>query len=130
MTAVLLSARDLRIGFGGIRAADGVDLDVLTGERLAIIGPNGAGKTTFINLCTGYLRPLSGRVTFDGHEIVGRTPREITRLVVLEAVRDAEAVEEWLGEQARPRCRADQRERWEVERDGSRPRPAYCGTAG
>jgi branched-chain amino acid transport system ATP-binding protein len=37
-------------------AADGIDLDVLEGENLAIIGPNGAGKTTFLNISTGYLR--------------------------------------------------------------------------
>ena len=55
-TSALLEARGLRLAFGGVRAADGVDLDVLRGEFLAIIGPNGAGKTTFINMATGYLR--------------------------------------------------------------------------
>jgi len=80
MTATpLLSVRDLHIHFGGIRAADGIDLDVFEGETLAIIGPNGAGKTTFINLCTGYLRPTSGSVRFQGRPIVGMAPRRITR---------------------------------------------------
>ncbi len=79
MTEPLLSVRDLHIHFGGIRAADGIDLDVHEGETLAIIGPNGAGKTTFINLCTGYLKPTSGSVHFQGKPIVGMAPRRITR---------------------------------------------------
>ncbi len=64
MANVLLSARDIKIRFGGVVAADGIDLDVLEGENLAIIGPNGAGKTTFLNISTGYLRPQAGTVTF------------------------------------------------------------------
>ena len=78
----LLSAQDIHINFGGVAAADGVSLDVLTGERLAIIGPNGAGKTTFINISTGYLRPQSGKVTLDGVDITRRAPRAISRLGV------------------------------------------------
>jgi branched-chain amino acid transport system ATP-binding protein len=80
MTAApLLSARGLRLAFGGVKAADGIDLDVLPGEFLAIIGPNGAGKTTFINMSTGYLRPQAGSIAFDGHPILGLSPRAIVR---------------------------------------------------
>ena len=79
MTA-LLSARGLKIAFGGLKAADGIDLDVLEGEFLAIIGPNGAGKTTFINMTTGYLRPQAGVITYAGKPILGLTPRRIVRL--------------------------------------------------
>jgi branched-chain amino acid transport system ATP-binding protein len=80
MTATpLLSAKGLRLAFGGVKAADGIDLDVLPGEFLAIIGPNGAGKTTFINMTTGYLRPQAGSIAFDGHPILGLTPRAIVR---------------------------------------------------
>jgi branched-chain amino acid transport system ATP-binding protein len=85
MSAVLLRAEDLHIGFGGIKAADGVDLDVRAGENLAIIGPNGAGKTTFLNICTGYLRPSRGRVLFEDHEITNHMPRAITRLGIARA---------------------------------------------
>ena len=56
MANVLLSAKGIKIRFGGVVAADGIDLDVLEGENLAIIGPNGAGKTTFLNVSTGYRR--------------------------------------------------------------------------
>jgi branched-chain amino acid transport system ATP-binding protein len=86
MTALpVLSARGLVIRFGGVIAADGIDLDVLEGEHLAIIGPNGAGKTTFLNMATGYLRPQAGRVTFLGEDITAHSPRAITRLGIARA---------------------------------------------
>ena len=82
---ILLQARGLQLRFGGVVAADGIDLDVIDGERLAIIGPNGAGKTTFLNICTGYLRPQAGTVTFEGQEITAQPPRDITRLGIARA---------------------------------------------
>ncbi|MEH3147905.1 MAG: ABC transporter ATP-binding protein [Methylobacterium frigidaeris] len=78
--SVLLSARGLKIAFGGLKAADGIDLDVEEGEFLAIIGPNGAGKTTFINMATGYLKPQGGEITFAGQPILGLSPRRIVGL--------------------------------------------------
>ncbi|HEU4378684.1 MAG TPA: ATP-binding cassette domain-containing protein [Hyphomicrobiaceae bacterium] len=85
MADVLLSARGISIRFGGVVAADNVDLDVLDGESLAIIGPNGAGKTTFLNISTGYLRPQAGAVTFLGKDITAQPPRTITRLGIARA---------------------------------------------
>jgi branched-chain amino acid transport system ATP-binding protein len=85
MANVLLSAKGIKIRFGGVIAADGIDLDVLEGENLAIIGPNGAGKTTFLNISTGYLRPQSGSVTFMGQDITARLPRTITRFGIARA---------------------------------------------
>jgi branched-chain amino acid transport system ATP-binding protein len=82
---VLLQARGLVIRFGGVVAADNVDIDVIEGEKLAIIGPNGAGKTTFLNIATGYLRPQAGTVQFEGKEITAHPPREITRLGIARA---------------------------------------------
>ncbi|MBX9700576.1 MAG: ABC transporter ATP-binding protein [Acetobacteraceae bacterium] len=77
--SALLEARGLSLAFGGVRAADGIDLDVLRGEFLAIIGPNGAGKTTFINMTTGYLRPQAGSISYEGERISGLSPRAIMR---------------------------------------------------
>ncbi|MFG1398040.1 ABC transporter ATP-binding protein [Roseixanthobacter pseudopolyaromaticivorans] len=82
---ILLEARGIEIRFGGVVAADGIDLDVYEGENLAIIGPNGAGKTTFLNICTGYLRPLAGSVRFNAREITAQPPRTITRLGIARA---------------------------------------------
>lgn len=79
MSAPLLQAKDLRIAFYGVQAADGVNLEIREGEFLAIIGPNGSGKTTFLNLCTGYLRPSSGEVYLDGKPITAMAPRTIAR---------------------------------------------------
>jgi branched-chain amino acid transport system ATP-binding protein len=80
MTEPLLHATGLHLAFGGVRAADGIDLDVMRGEFLAIIGPNGAGKTTFINMTTGYLKPDAGEITYEGRRITGLSPRAIVRL--------------------------------------------------
>lgn len=85
MSRVLISARGLKIRFGGVIAADGIDLDVLEGENLAIIGPNGAGKTTFLNMATGYLRPQAGTVSFLGQNITALPPRVITKLGIARA---------------------------------------------
>ena len=81
----LLQAEGLKLRFGGIIAADGINLALYPGEHLAIIGPNGAGKTTFLNICTGYLKPDAGRVSVAGQEITGKPPRRITRLGVARA---------------------------------------------
>ncbi|MBB1493040.1 MULTISPECIES: ABC transporter ATP-binding protein [unclassified Paracoccus (in: a-proteobacteria)] len=81
----LLQAEGLKLRFGGIIAADGIDLSLFAGEHLAIIGPNGAGKTTFLNICTGYLKPDAGKVSVSGQEITGRPPRRITRMGVARA---------------------------------------------
>ena len=85
MANVLLSAKGIKIRFGGVIAADGIDLDVYEGENLAIIGPNGAGKTTFLNISTGYLRPQAGSVSFLGRDITAQLPRTITKLGIARA---------------------------------------------
>jgi ABC-2 type transport system ATP-binding protein len=55
---------------GGIRAVDGLDLDVRTGEIFGFLGPNGAGKTTVVRILTTLLRPTSGRALVAGHDVV------------------------------------------------------------
>lgn len=81
----LLKAEGLKLRFGGVIAADGINLSLWKGEQLAIIGPNGAGKTTFLNICTGYLKPDAGKVSLKGSEITGKAPRTITRMGVARA---------------------------------------------
>jgi branched-chain amino acid transport system ATP-binding protein len=56
----VLEVSQLTMDFGGLRALDHIDLDVRTGEIVALIGPNGAGKTTFFNCITGIYTPTSG----------------------------------------------------------------------
>ena len=74
MTAPLLQLQGLSIAFGGLKAVQNVSLEVPAGTLTALIGPNGAGKTTLFALISGFLKPDSGRVLFDGHDITGRAP--------------------------------------------------------
>lgn len=76
----VLQSKGLHVEFGGVKAANGVDLDLYQGELASIIGPNGSGKTTFLNLCTGYVRPSKGEVIFAGKDLTRMPPRDITRL--------------------------------------------------
>ena len=69
MAEPVLQTLGLAKRFGGVAAADGVDLDLLAGEIHALIGPNGAGKTTLVNLITGELRPDRGRVILGGQDV-------------------------------------------------------------
>ena len=66
----LLELRDISISFGGVRALDGVALDVSEGSIVGLIGPNGAGKTTLFNVVSGLLRADAGSIRFDGVEMV------------------------------------------------------------
>jgi branched-chain amino acid transport system ATP-binding protein len=65
----VLRIEDLRKHFGALAVTDGVTLDVAAGELHAVIGPNGAGKTTLINEISGFLKPESGRILFDGRDV-------------------------------------------------------------
>jgi branched-chain amino acid transport system ATP-binding protein len=71
---VLLETMGLTKHFGGLAAVSQLDIHVNKGEVVGLIGPNGAGKTTVFNLITGFLRPTSGNVLFDGHDITGKKP--------------------------------------------------------
>jgi len=76
---ILLETRNLNKRFGGIKAVSKMDLILRQGEILGLIGPNGAGKTTFFNLISGFLRPDSGSIYFQGEEITRMKAHEICR---------------------------------------------------
>jgi len=76
----MLSVQNLVKSFGGVQATRDVSIDFPTGSLTAIIGPNGAGKTTFFNLISGTFRPDSGKVIFDGQDIVGKSSLDVVRL--------------------------------------------------
>jgi branched-chain amino acid transport system ATP-binding protein len=65
-TGAGLSVRDIGVSFGGIKALEGVSVDVSPGEVLGVIGPNGAGKTTLFNVICGFVRPGSGTLSWRG----------------------------------------------------------------
>ncbi len=70
MAALILEARGLNRHFGGVRAVDGVDIALRTGEVHALIGPNGAGKTTLVGLLSGRIAADAGSILLGGEEIV------------------------------------------------------------
>jgi ABC-type branched-subunit amino acid transport system ATPase component len=74
----LLEVRGLARSFYGVRALDGVDLDVARGTITGLIGPNGAGKTTLFHCVSGLVPPHAGRVRFDGEDVTGWRPDRIT----------------------------------------------------
>src|SRR5258708_5595425 len=76
--APLLQMRHLTKEFGGLKAVDDLELDVLSGSITSLIGPNGAGKTTAFNMVTGLYEPTSGEVLFRGKRISGLKPHQIT----------------------------------------------------
>ena len=75
----LLSVRGLQKSFKGVRALDGVDLDVREGEILGVLGPNGSGKSTLINVISGHYRADAGSLRFAGVELAGLPAHRIAR---------------------------------------------------
>jgi len=76
---MLLSIHKLRKSFGGLRALDGVSLNVEEDTVTGLIGPNGSGKTTLFNVVSGFLPKDGGEVYFKGKRIDGLSPDEIAR---------------------------------------------------
>jgi branched-chain amino acid transport system ATP-binding protein len=70
----ILSVTGLRKRFGSVVVADGLDLNVASGEALGVLGPNGAGKSTLFHLITGTLPPDAGDIMLDGRSILGLSP--------------------------------------------------------
>ncbi|MCZ7564684.1 MAG: ATP-binding cassette domain-containing protein [Burkholderiales bacterium] len=77
---VLLSCDNVRLGFKGVQALDGVSVEVRQGEILGLVGPNGSGKSTLVNVISGYYRPDSGRILFASENLVERDAHRIARL--------------------------------------------------
>lgn len=85
--AVTSSTTDLAVDgvakrFGGVVASAGVSMDVPKGKILSVIGPNGAGKTSLLNMISGFYKPDTGRVVFQGRDITAMKPYEIAALGV------------------------------------------------
>ncbi|MEW5817968.1 MAG: ATP-binding cassette domain-containing protein, partial [Spirochaetota bacterium] len=69
--STILSLKEVRKYFGGIKAVDGVSIDVAPHRITGLIGPNGAGKTTLFNIITGLYKPDGGEIYFKGERIDG-----------------------------------------------------------
>ncbi len=73
----ILRAEGLTLSFAGLVALDEVSFAVPRGEIFAIIGPNGAGKTSFLNCVSGVYRPRSGRLDFQGTDLLRLRPHQV-----------------------------------------------------
>ncbi len=71
-------------GYGGGDVLRGVSLQVVPGGITCVVGPNGAGKSTLLRAVSGLLRPRQGQITLHGEPIVGKSPREILKLGVVQ----------------------------------------------
>ena len=74
-----LSARGIRLAFGGVPALGGVDLDAPQGAITSVIGPNGAGKTTLLNVLSGFQAPDAGQLVVLGHDVSGQPAFRVAR---------------------------------------------------
>ena len=73
----ILEIKDLNVRFGGIRAVDGISMNVREGKIITLIGANGAGKSTILRSVSGIVRPTSGDILLNGESIVGLSPDKI-----------------------------------------------------
>ncbi|MFW9820691.1 MAG: ABC transporter ATP-binding protein [Candidatus Thorarchaeota archaeon] len=77
---VILEVKNLTKKFGGLTAVNDFSFEINRGEFVGLIGPNGAGKTTLFNLISGFEKPSSGKIRFDGMNITGLKPFRIVNL--------------------------------------------------
>ena len=77
MAEYILETKDLGISFGGLKAAQDVNVRIQKNQIYGLIGPNGAGKTTIFNLLTGVYKPTAGTFYLDGEELKGLSQEKI-----------------------------------------------------
>ncbi|MDP2719114.1 MAG: ABC transporter ATP-binding protein [Dehalococcoidia bacterium] len=87
---VTLKVENISLSFGGVKALDEVSLDVNGVEILAVIGPNGAGKTCLINSISGFYRPQTGSIYFNGHQVNKLSPHKIAEIGIARTFQNIE----------------------------------------
>ena len=80
----LLVCQGVDAGYDGVQVLFGVDLEVRPGEILALLGTNGAGKSTLLRVVSGLLPPTAGTITYDGEDVTGSPPAQMTRRRVVQ----------------------------------------------
>jgi branched-chain amino acid transport system ATP-binding protein len=79
MSSSLLVADNISRRFGGILAVSDLSFRIAAGEVMGLIGPNGAGKSTTFNVISGFYKPTSGKLVFQGEDITGLSAAAISR---------------------------------------------------
>ena len=77
MSDVVLRTENLGISFGGLKAAQNVNIEIKKKQLYGLVGPNGAGKTTVFNMLTGVYRPTTGKFFLDGEDLTGKSQEAI-----------------------------------------------------
>ena len=92
---LVLSVKELKMYFGGVKAVDGLSFDVREGEIFGLIGPNGAGKTTVFNCITQFYKPTGGTLLFRGreNEVLDLTKEKVHDVILHGIVRTFQNVE-------------------------------------
>ena len=73
----ILEIKNLSVHFGGIKAVDGISMDIPEGKIITLIGANGAGKSTILRSVSGIVKPQVGEILFGGESLIGKTPDAI-----------------------------------------------------
>lgn len=76
----IIEVRKLHLQFGGLVAVNELSFEIPENIVMSVIGPNGAGKTSLFNMLSGFYQPTRGEIIFNGTNIVGRKPSQITGL--------------------------------------------------
>ena len=77
MSNIVLKAENLGISFGGLKAVQGLDLEIKKKQLYGLVGPNGAGKTTVFNILTGVYAPTTGRFFLEDEDLTGKSQESI-----------------------------------------------------
>lgn len=80
--------------FGGLTALENVSFNVAKGEIRGLIGPNGAGKSTMFKIISGFYKPASGQIRFNGHLISGKKPCNIARYGIVRTFQETTLFQE------------------------------------
>ncbi len=75
--ASMLKVRDVVRDYGGVMAVAGATFEIPAGRITGLIGPNGAGKSTMVGIVSGFIKPRSGKVEFNGEDVTGKSPHQV-----------------------------------------------------
>ena len=80
----MLEIRNLHAGYGKMQVLHGIDIEIGTGEIVALLGSNGAGKSTLNNNISGLYKPTSGQILFEGIDITSLASEKVIDLGIIQ----------------------------------------------
>lgn len=93
MSATLTTA-GLGMRFGGLVALEDINLELGGEQVIGLIGPNGAGKSTLLNALSGFIRPTTGTVTFDGQDTTAFSPQKYAHAGLIRSFQTAQLLDD------------------------------------